>query len=110
MESNDGKTFIEILGLILTAIMYPKVNLSLLAQSKEAAAGLLADKVQEICQFYPMIEDCIKVIKKSNSDYEVIFKNGSRITNLASSQTSKGKRRHSKRIFQMKKYLAASIQ
>lgn len=74
--------------------MYPKVNLSLLAQSKEAAAGLLADKVQEICQFYPMIEDCIKVIKKSNSDYEVIFKNGSRITNLASAQTSKGKRRH----------------
>ena len=103
-------TFIEILGLILTAIMYPKVNLSLLAQSKDAAAGLLSDKVQEICQFYPMIEDCIKVIKKSNSDYEIIFKNGSRITNLASAQTSKGKRRHSKRIFQMKKYLAASIQ
>ena len=90
VESNDGKTFIEVLGLILCAVLYPGVELSLTAQTRESAAGLLEDKVLEIFKYFPLLADCCEYKSFTKDKAVVIFKNGSRITNLANHQSSKG--------------------
>lgn len=91
---SDGKTFIEVLALILTAIFYPGVNLSMTAQTRESAAGLIEDKFQEIIAFYPLLGECIEHYSFTKDKALIVFKNGSRISNLANHQSSKGKRRH----------------
>lgn len=91
-----GKTFIEVLGLILNCIFYPGINLSMTAQTRESACGLLEDKYTEIMGFYPMLKDCVEHASFTKDKALIIFKNGSRISNLANHQSSKGKRRHRK--------------
>lgn len=90
-----GKTFVEVLGLILNCIFYPNINLSMTAQTRESACGLLEDKFTEIMTFYPMLKDCVEHVSFTKDKALIIFKNGSRISNLANHQSSKGKRRHS---------------
>lgn len=89
----NHNTFIEVLGLLLTGILYPGVNLSMTAQTRESACGLLEDKFLEITGFYPMLLDCIEHYSFTKDKALIIFKNGSRISNLANHQSSKGKRR-----------------
>ena len=76
-------------------MLYPGVELSLTAQTRESAAGLLEDKVLEIFKYYPLLADCCEYKSFTKDKAVSIFKNGSRITNLANHQSSKGKRRHS---------------
>lgn len=96
-----GKTFLEVLGLILTAVLYPGVELSLTAQTRESASSLLEDKVIEIFKYYPLLADCCEYKSFTKDKAVLIFKNGSRITNLANHQSSKGKRRHRNIILRM---------
>ena len=77
-----GKTFIEVLGLILNAVLYPGIELSLTAQTRESAAGLLEDKTLEVFKYYPLLADCCEYKSFTKDKATIIFKNGSRITNL----------------------------
>lgn len=90
----NHNTFIEVLGLMVTCVLYPGVELSLTAQTRESAAGLLEDKVLEIFKYFPLLADCCEYKSFTKDKAVVIFKNGSRITNLANHQSSKGKRRY----------------
>lgn len=92
----NHNTFIEVLALIITAILYPGINLSMTAQTREAACGLIEDKFNEIMEWYPMLADCVEYKSFSKDKALIVFKNNSRITNLANHQSSKGKRRHRK--------------
>lgn len=89
-----GKTFIEVLVLILVAILYPDSNLSMSAQTKEASAKLIKEKVTEIKKFYPLIANEIVKECYSKDSAEVLFASGSRISNLPNAQSAKGSRRH----------------
>ena len=88
-----GKTFTEVLAAVLCCIFYPNISISLTAQTRENAAGLIEAKFEEIMRFYPMLQS--EVVKKnfSKDNAEVVFKSGGILTNLANSQSSKGKRR-----------------
>ena len=88
-----GKTFDEILAMVIIAIRYPNIELSITAQTRENAVRLLKDKVLEILRLYPLLEN--EIVKKtfSKQDAEVVFKNNAKIDALANSQSSKGLRR-----------------
>lgn len=89
-----GKTFIEILALYLAALFYPDSNLSMSAQTKEAAVRLVEEKHKEIIKFYPLLANEIIKASFSKDTAEVIFTSGSTIGILANQQSSKGSRRH----------------
>lgn len=71
------------------------------AQTRESACGLLEDKYTEIIGFYPMLADCVEHASFTKDKALIVFKNGSRISNLANHQSSKGKRRHRKLILRL---------
>ena len=89
-----GKTFCEIAACFCACILYPGVEISLTAQTKEAAAKLLKDKYKDLTGKYPLLQNEIIDIKQAKDDVEYVFTNGSRMTNLANNDTSKGQRRH----------------
>lgn len=89
-----GKTFVELLALYLTAILYPDCQISMSAQTKESSAKLFNEKHREICKFYPLIGAEVVKSNISKDTVEITFASGSVVTNLANSQSSKGLRRH----------------
>lgn len=89
-----GKTFVEMLGLYLIAILYPDCNLSMSAQTREASAKLIKEKHNEIKKYYPLIASDIIKENLSKDTAEIVFSSGSKIDNLANTQSSKGLRRH----------------
>ena len=89
-----GKTFCEIAACFVASILYPGVEISLTAQTKEAAAKLLKDKYKDLIGKYPLLQNEIIDIKQAKDDVEYVFTNGSRITNLANNDSSKGQRRN----------------
>lgn len=89
-----GKTFCELLVLYVTAILYPDINLSMSAQTREASAKLIKEKHTEIKKMYPLIANEIVKENISKDTAEIIFASGSKIDNLANTQSSKGLRRH----------------
>ena len=88
-----GKTFDEVLASMLACIFFQEISISLSAQTKENAADLLKDKYNEILRFYPFLKNEIDKANFAKGDALVVFKNGSRLDNLANAQTSKGQRR-----------------
>jgi len=89
-----GKTFVEMLGLYVVAILFPDSNLSMSAQTREASARLIKEKHLEIKKYYPLIACDIVKENFSKDSAEIIFTSGSKIDNLANNQASKGLRRH----------------
>lgn len=94
-----GKTFTELLALYVTAILYPNINLSMSAQTMQAAAGLVEEKHSEIVRFFPLIgAEIVGKPQFSKDNAEIHFTSGSTISTLANAQSSKGKRRHSNKL------------
>lgn len=89
-----GKTYIEVLCMVLVAVFYPNSNLALTAQTKENAASILRDKYAEIMRHYPLLQNEIEGNPKfTRNAAEIIFVNGSKIDILANAQSTKGQRR-----------------
>jgi hypothetical protein len=65
---------------------------------KQQAAGIMKEKVQEICQLIPAFDNEIEHSRgttQQSKDYvKYCFKNGSYFDNIAARETSRGKRRH----------------
>lgn len=89
-----GKTFCELLVLYCVAILYPDCNLSMSAQTKESSAKLIKEKHNEIKKFYPLMANEIVKENLSKDTAEILFTSGSKLDNLANTQSSKGLRRH----------------
>lgn len=89
-----GKTLLEVMQLFHTAIFYPRIKLSLTAQTKGKAQDLLRQKYNDIVNFYPLIKEEIYAVKFGKDISQIEFHNGSVIDVLANSQTTKGERRH----------------
>jgi len=86
------------MSLMCRAILYPGCNLFVTAGGKEQGAGILKDKINEICALIPSMKreiDWTRGKTVEGKDYCLYrFKNGSTIDNLAASERSRGKRRH----------------
>jgi len=93
-----SKSFLSMMTLMLRCILYPGCKLFVTSGGKEQAAGIMKEKVQEICNLVPAIEREInwdRGITLEGKDYaKYTFKNDSYFDNIAARESSRGKRRH----------------
>lgn len=83
---------------MLKCILYPRCKLFVTSGGKEQAAGIIKEKVQEICTLIPAFKreiDWGRGRTQEGKDYcKYIFKNDSYFDNIAARESSRGKRRH----------------
>ena len=93
-----SKSFLSMMVLMCRAILYPRCKLFITSGGKEQAAGIVKEKVQEICTLIPAFQkeiDWRRGQTLEGKDYvKYVFKNGSYFDNIAARETSRGKRRH----------------
>lgn len=84
--------------LMIRCILYPRSKLFVTSGGKEQAAGIIKEKVDEICRLVPALEkelDLRPGKTRQSKDYCIfMFKNGSYFDNIAARESSRGKRRH----------------
>ncbi|MBO7211354.1 MAG: hypothetical protein J6V44_10180 [Methanobrevibacter sp.] len=93
-----SKSFLSVMVLMCRCILYPRSKLFVTSGGKEQAAGIVKEKVQEICTLVPAFDrelDRRPGKTREGKDYVCyVFKNGSYFDNIAASEKSRGKRRH----------------
>ena len=93
-----SKSFLAVLSLMIRCILYPGAKLFSSAGGKSQAAGILKEKVDELCKLVPALErelDLRPGKTRQSKDYCIfMFKNGSYFDNIAARESSRGKRRH----------------
>lgn len=91
-----SKSFLSVLVLILRCILYPDSHLFVASGGKEQSAGILQEKVDQLCKLIPGIRNEIDFSrgqsKMSKDNIEIRFKNGSKLDVMAASERSRGKR------------------
>ena len=93
-----SKSFLAVMSLMVRAILYPRAKLFTSAGGKSQAAGILREKVDEICQMIPILEKEIDrrpgKTTQTKDKCTFAFKNQSFFDNLAANEKSRGVRRH----------------
>lgn len=93
-----SKSFLSVMILMIKCILYPRCKLFVTSGGKEQAAGIIKEKVQEICTLIPAFKNEIdwgRGVTLEGKDYcKYVFKNGSYFDNIAARESSRGKRRH----------------
>ena len=93
-----SKSFLSVMVLMCRCVLYPRCKLFVTSGGKEQAAGIIKEKVTEICTLVPAFErelDKRPGKTREGKDYVCyVFKNGSYFDNIAASEKSRGKRRH----------------
>lgn len=93
-----SKSFLAMMLLMIRCILYPGSKLFVTSGGKEQAAGIMHEKVQEICSLIPGFKNEIDWSKGhtlEGKDYcKYMFRNGSYFDNVAARESSRGKRRH----------------
>lgn len=83
---------------MIRCVLYPGAKLFVTSGGKEQAAGIIKEKVNEICTLVPAFNkeiDWRPGKTQQGKDYcKYVFKNGSWFDNVAARETSRGKRRH----------------
>lgn len=96
-----SKSFLSILVLMIRCILYPRCKLFVTSGGKEQAAGIVKEKVNELCQLVPALDrelDRRPGKTRESKDYVCyVFKNGSYFDNIAANEKSRGKRRHGRK-------------
>ena len=84
--------------LMCRCVLYPRSKLFVTSGGKEQAAGIIKEKVDEICNLVPAFTrelDLGPGKTRQSKDYCIfLFKNGSYFDNIAARESSRGKRRH----------------
>jgi hypothetical protein len=88
-----SKTFLEIAAYNIVAMRYPNIDLAITAQTKENAAELVSEKMNEFLRYYPMFANEISKTRFQKGVAEVWYKNGASLSVLPNSQSSKGQRK-----------------
>lgn len=93
-----SKSFLSMMVLMIRCVLYPKCKLFVTSGGKEQAAGIMKEKVQEICTLIPAFNkeiDWSRGKTLEGKDYcKYVFKSGSYFDNIAARESSRGKRRH----------------
>ena len=93
-----SKSFLSMMVLMCRAILYPRCKLFITSGGKEQAAGIVKEKVQEICTLIPAFNKEIDWRRGQTLEgkyyVKYVFKNGSYFDNIAARESSRGKRRH----------------
>lgn len=94
-----SKSFLCVLIQMIRCILYPGAKLYTAAGGKAQSAGILSEKVDEICDKIPAFKREIRFDRGKGSstiskDYcRYVFKNKSYIDNMVANEKSRGKRR-----------------
>ena len=93
-----SKSFLSVLVLMCRCILYPGSKLFITSGGKEQAAGIVKEKVSELCTLVPALNreiDRGRGGSREGKDYvQYKFKNGSYTDNIPARESSRGKRRH----------------
>lgn len=93
-----SKSFLSVLTLMIRCILYPRAKLFVASGGKEQSAGIIKEKVDELCNLVPALNrelDRRPGHTRISKDYCIfMFKNGSYFDNLSATEKSRGKRRH----------------
>ena len=93
-----SKSFLSVMVLMCRCVLYPRCKLFITSGGKEQAAGIVKEKVDEICNLVPAFQrelDMRPGKTRQSKDYCIfMFKNGSYMDNIAARESSRGKRRH----------------
>lgn len=93
-----SKSFLAVLSLMVRCILYPGSKLFTAAGGKGQSAGILKEKVDEICRMVPAFNREIDrrpgKTQESKDKCVYRFKNGSFFDNVAANEKSRGIRRH----------------
>ena len=83
---------------MIRCILYPRAKLFVTSGGKEQSAGIIKEKVDELCVLVPALNkelDRRPGKTRVSKDYCIfMFKNGSYFDNIAATEKSRGKRRH----------------
>lgn len=94
----DSKSFLSILVLMCRCILYPGAKLFVTSGGKEQSAGIIQEKVNELCSLVPALKkeiDWARGQTLASKDYCIYkFKSGSYFDNIVAAERSRGKRRH----------------
>ena len=87
-----GKSWLVGLLCCVYCVLYPGTRICLASGTKGQAKLIISEKIQEFYDKYPILRKEIKEIKTSNNDIRVVFRNGSTIVAVTSSDNSRGHR------------------
>ena len=86
--------------LMCRCVLYPRAKLFVTSGGKQQSAGIVREKVEEICTLVPAFRkeiDWGRGQTQEGKDYcKYVFKSGSYFDNLAARESSRGKRRQGK--------------
>lgn len=88
----QGKSFLTAVYCIIRAILYPNTNIVLSSGTKGQARLIITEKILSIKNNSPNVAREISEFKTSVNECYVAFKNGSKITAVTSSDSSRGYR------------------
>lgn len=92
-----SKSFLSVLVLFLRCILFPGAHLFVTTGGKEQAAGILKEKVEELCRLIPGLQNELDMsrgkTRTGKDDVTYVFKNTSQLDIMAASQKSRGKRK-----------------
>lgn len=91
-----SKSFLSVLVLMLRCIFYPGCHLFVTTGGKEQATGIVREKAEELCKLVPGLANEVNFdrgkSKNSKEEFSFLFKNGSVLDVMASTQRSRGRR------------------
>ena len=91
-----SKSFLSVLTLMLRCIFYPGCHLFVTTGGKEQATGIVREKAEELCRLVPGLANEVNFdrgkSKSSKEEFTFLFKNGSVLDVMASTQRSRGRR------------------
>jgi hypothetical protein len=90
----SSKSFVQILGLMLKCIMYPRIKLTITAPTKAQASQISQQNIESIWEFFPILKNEVKIIKFEKDYTRLVFHNGASLDCIQNTESSRGMRRH----------------
>lgn len=92
-----SKSFLGILFQTIKCILYPGIKVFIVAGSKEQAASIAREKIEELFEMFPALryETIEKKIQFQKDYVRVPFKNGAKFDVVGALESTRGGRRHS---------------
>lgn len=88
----QGKSMLVSWFACIMSILYPGIEIVVTSGTKSQAKLLISEKVEKFAEKYPNLKNEILKINRNASEIVVLFKNGSSITCVAPTETSRGYR------------------
>lgn len=89
-----SKSFLSIMTLYLKCIFYPGIKLFVASGTKEQAANIAKEKIEELWEIFPLLERELKHYQFGKDYVKLTFQNGSKLDIVGVQNSTRGGRRH----------------